>query len=654
MGRCIAFIAIVAALLPVWLAAQSSAPPSQDPPVFRSGVEAVRLDAFVTDTKGNAVAGLTADDFEIFEDGRWQQVQLFAPVELPLPVAGRRDPVMPRDIAINDEHQERIYVIVFDSLSWASAVRATKIVQRFLDNYFGDADVAALVTLDQSGSMHFTNDRARLMAQANAFVNRFADYPTPVIPGQPPARSAFGRIAFPTRGGLERANAFGEIAEALGHLEARRKSILYIGRGPGFDPYDAIDMPTSSFTEEARAAMEPIMAANLTVYPIYPGVAGPMETGGMRALARVTGATPIGSDLDRAFRQIVRDNSIYYVLGYDSTNRLRDGGYRRIKVRMKRKDLNVRARDGYFVEFPPDTNPYRLVDWSGRMPRPRRVSRPSDLPPELARAIASPVALTAVPMRVFASPHRTAADAGVVSVVIELPPSGPGLTDSNGRLTGTIDVAVGATTTGSTLLRSTQFTYDVRMEGEERERALRHGLRLTADVTLNPGDYRLHVAAAPRGGRVGKVLYDLTVPDFNERLLMMSGLSLTSSAAADVPTLQAKSARATLSTPATTTREFQRSDTVSVYVEVYENVWWTDSDHTITLTTELEDASGRVIPMTSEQRPPKNAQRPTGEGFVAELPLANVPAGSYMLRVEARSTYGTSRSAVREVPIAVK
>ena len=653
MGRCVAFVAIVAASLPVWLAGQSPAPPAQDPPVFRSGVEAVRLDAFVTDKKGNAVAGLTADDFEIFEDGRWQQVRLFAPVELPLPVAGRRVPVA-RDIAINDEHQERIYVIVFDWLSWAGAVRATEIVQRFLDNYFGDSDLAALVTLDRSGSMHFTNDRARLMAQANAFVERFADYATPVIPGQPPPRSTFGRNAFPTRDGFERANAFGEIAEALGHIEARRKSILYIGRGPGFDPYDAIDMPKSSFTEEARAAMEPIMASNLTVYPIYPGVAGPMETGGMRALARVTGATPIGSDLDRAFRQIVRDNSIYYVLGYDSTNRVRDGGYRRIRVRMKRKDLKVRARDGYFVEFPPDRNPSRLVDWSGRMPRPRRVTPPSDLPPELARAIASPVALTAVPMRVFAAPHRTAVRAGAVSVVIELPPAGISLTDQNGRLAGTIDVAVGATTATSTARRSSQFTYDVSMVGEERERVLRHGLRLTAEVTLNPGDYRLHVAAATRGGRAGKVLFDVTVPDFSERLLAMSGLSLTSSAAADVPTLQMKSSRATLPAPATTTREFRRSDTLSVYVEVYENVWWTDSDHTITIATELEDASGRVIPMTSERRPSKNAQQATGDPFVAELPLANVPAGSYMLRVEARSTYGTSRSVVREVPIAVK
>ena len=371
MGRCVAFIALMAASLPVWLAGQSSPPPSQDPPVFRSGVEAVRLDAFVTDKKGNAVAGLTADDFEIFEDGRWQQVQLFAPVELPLPVVGRRDPVL-RDIAINDEHQERIYVIVFDWLSWATAVRATKIVQRFLDHYFGDSDLAALVTLDQSGSMHFTNDRARLMAQANAFVERFADYSTRVMPGERPARSAFDRLAFPTRNGFERASAFGEIAEALGHIEARRKSILYIGAGPGFDPYDAIDMPKSSFTEEARAAMEPIMASNLTVYPIFPGVAGPMDLGGMRALARVTGATPIGSDIDRAFRQIVRDNSIYYVLGYDSTNRVRDGGYRRIKVRMKRKDLKVRARDGYFVEFPPD-EPLP----AGRLERPHAAAAPS-------------------------------------------------------------------------------------------------------------------------------------------------------------------------------------------------------------------------------------------------------------------------------------
>ena len=73
------------------------------------------------------------------------------------------------------------------------------------------------------------------------------------------------------------------------------------------------------------------------------------------------------------------------------------------------------------------------------------------------------------------------------------------------------------------MLRSTQFTYEVGMEGAERERALRNGLRLTTEVTLDPGEYRLHVAAGTRGGRSGKVLHDLTVPDFGDQLLMMSG-----------------------------------------------------------------------------------------------------------------------------------
>ena len=162
------------------------------------------------------------------------------------------------------------------------------------------------------------------------------------------------------------------------------------------------------------------MANNLTVYPICPCVAGPMGLGRMRALARVTGATPIGTDLEKAFGQIVRDNSIYYVLGYESTHPRRDGGYRQIKVRMKRKDLKVRARDGYFVEFPPDPNPFRLVDWSGRSLPPRKFEPRSDLPSGLAEAMASPVALTAMPMKVFAAPHRTASRAGAVTVVIEV------------------------------------------------------------------------------------------------------------------------------------------------------------------------------------------------------------------------------------------
>ena len=41
----------------------------QQTPIFRSGINYVRVDATVTDQEGNPVLDLAADDFEIYEDG---------------------------------------------------------------------------------------------------------------------------------------------------------------------------------------------------------------------------------------------------------------------------------------------------------------------------------------------------------------------------------------------------------------------------------------------------------------------------------------------------------------------------------------------------------------------------------------------------------
>src|SRR6187549_2571570 len=76
----LAFIVAVALCLPVGLTGQSSttAPPHTTPtdvPVFRTGVESVRFDAFVTDKRGKPVSGLTVDDFEVYEDNVAQVIQ---------------------------------------------------------------------------------------------------------------------------------------------------------------------------------------------------------------------------------------------------------------------------------------------------------------------------------------------------------------------------------------------------------------------------------------------------------------------------------------------------------------------------------------------------------------------------------------------------
>jgi VWFA-related protein len=55
------------------------------------------------------------------------------------------------------------------------------------------------------------------------------------------------------------------------------------------------------------------------------------------------------NDLGAGLRQIVRDTSAYYLLGYTSTLNQPDGKFHKINVRVKRPGLQVRARPGYLA-----------------------------------------------------------------------------------------------------------------------------------------------------------------------------------------------------------------------------------------------------------------------------------------------------------------
>jgi hypothetical protein len=56
------------------------------------------------------------------------------------------------------------------------------------------------------------------------------------------------------------------------------------------------------------------------------------------------------NDLGRVFKSVQDDTSMYYLLGYHSTNMARDGKYRRITVRVDRQGVKVDFRRGYYAE----------------------------------------------------------------------------------------------------------------------------------------------------------------------------------------------------------------------------------------------------------------------------------------------------------------
>ena len=57
--------AVVAAVVTVLGQQQVS---QSETPTFRAGVDAVQIDAFVTDAEGRPVSGLTVDDFEVYRN----------------------------------------------------------------------------------------------------------------------------------------------------------------------------------------------------------------------------------------------------------------------------------------------------------------------------------------------------------------------------------------------------------------------------------------------------------------------------------------------------------------------------------------------------------------------------------------------------------
>ncbi len=153
--------------------AQAPAQPP-DPPRFRVGVDAVRIDAVVTDKDGNLVTDLTAADFELRQDGEVQPitiahyVEIDAPPPQPSQLASKHLPVGAAAPIVSSGRLtrgkvQRTMVLVVDDLgiAWENMEATRKALRRFVDEQVQDGDLVALVRTGASwGTLQqLTTDR---------------------------------------------------------------------------------------------------------------------------------------------------------------------------------------------------------------------------------------------------------------------------------------------------------------------------------------------------------------------------------------------------------------------------------------------------------------------------------------------------------------
>ncbi len=294
--------------------------------VFRAAVDRVRVDALVT-RDGRPVTGLNADDFEVFDNGVRQRIDLST-------AAGNVSAVLMLDLS-------------------GSARGRTN--ERFVDAVKTFA--AALVPGDTASMMSFSR---RLKLDAAAV--------------RDPAAIRNALVETDARGGTAMWDGLVAGASLADRGDTRALAVLLTD---GADNYSYLD---------EKKALECLDRSNVVVYTVWapptPQLVARVVAGSPKSLAAL-GSSPPGrpeggpllaaylsqfkdalsrlaertggavwqadDDLPNQFAKVLQEFRSRYLLVYEPTGVRRDDGWHQLKVRVKDVKGEVKARPGYYA-----------------------------------------------------------------------------------------------------------------------------------------------------------------------------------------------------------------------------------------------------------------------------------------------------------------
>src|SRR5258706_8303659 len=382
-------------------------PQPQRPPVIRSGINFVSVDVIVTDKKtGEVVMDMKQDDFDVREDKKPQKVDTFEIVKIDALMNGG---ITPKEIRSTYDEESaarepnvRLFILLLDDyhVRRGNDLAVKRPLVDFVQNQLAPQDmVAVMYPMTPVSGLTFTRNlnclveainhfegRKGMYEPRNEFEERYAYYPTQTVEN---IRNDV------TLGALKGA------AVKLGGVREGRKQIIFVSEGltstvpaqlndpvatmprvgnrtqPGQDPgagnsrvesqkfFDSADL-----TNRMREAFDTVNRNNCSIYAVDPRGLATFEydinqgvslttdrtnltqsIDSLRVLADNTDGRAIvnRNDLAAGMKQIMRDASGYYLLGYTSSSAPTDGKFHTIDVRVKRPGVELRSRKGYWA-----------------------------------------------------------------------------------------------------------------------------------------------------------------------------------------------------------------------------------------------------------------------------------------------------------------
>jgi VWFA-related protein len=640
---------------------------SQQPPI-RRGINFVRVDVIVSDNKGQPILDLKPEDFSISEDGKAQTIEQFSVVKIDN-AAQVED--RPASSIRNDYDEEReaarpdvrLFVILLDDyhVRRGNAMGVRRPLIDFLQNQVGPADLIALMyPLTPVSDIRFSRDRDALMGAIERFEGRKFDYQ--------PKNQFEEQYAFYPASVVERIRnqvtmgALKAAAVRMGGLrEDGRKSIIFVSEGftgtlppqlndpvasmPGLGnptrrrptpdvsntQTDRVEfMNTVDLNNDMRDVFEVANRQNTSIYAVDPRGLGTFEydinegvgqssdrralnssLDTLRVLADNTDGRAIlnRNDLAVGMRQIIRDSSAYYLLGYTSTQAPTDGKFHKIEVKVARRGVDVRARKGYWA--------FTAAD-AARALAPPTPEAPSAVTAAL-NAIAEPA--RGRPARFWIGTGK--GDNGRTRVTFTWEPI-PLVAGARQEFEPPARVALTATATdGSPLFRGTV--------PEESAAAATPPPGSSISFEAPPGQVQLAIRVeGARGQVIDSVTRELTLPDFTKvEVSFGTARVFRARTVREVANIKANA-----SAIPTADREFSRTERLLIRADAY-----TPGEIAPTVTARLLNRSGQRMSDLIVTTAP-------GGTFELELPLASLPVGDYLIELNAKSESGTAQELV--------
>jgi VWFA-related protein len=545
---------IITLTLAAWTAmprAQSGPPAGQ---VFRSGTELVLVNVVARDRGGAVVRGLSRGDFSVAEDGKPQTITSFDFEELdapqqaqepaasdpPLLLAPPRPavPASPLEAAKADMHGRRLIVLFFDlsSMQPEEVERSVKAARDYIDHRLSPADLIAVVSFSTTlrVDQDFTADRDRLAAAIDTYGGADGQgFEAGATPDDDTADNGTAFTADDTEFNIfntdRRLDALQTLADQLAGIE-QKKSVIYFSSG--------MSQQGSDNQVQLRRTVDRANRANVSLYAVdmrglqalVPG--GDASTGSLRGTSAFSGAstrnqfdrlaqsqdtlTTIAEDtggraffdtnnFTGVFDRVVKDTSAYYVLGYSSTNAARDGRFRRITVKLKRSDLTLDYRSGY----------YAARDFAH--------ATKEDREQQLQDQLLSDLSATDLSAYVSASYFRIADKRYYVPLSLIVPGYQIPITRATDKSRATVDVLG--------IVRDEQrrpvgrIRDTVRLAPETADDLKKKTVQYESGFEMPPGKYHVKmVVRENQGGAFGSYETDVVVPDVERQPLKLSSV----------------------------------------------------------------------------------------------------------------------------------